>query len=441
MRRRVLTLATILAFIISCSTTQEVKEDLYKDYKPKYELGDKKETEKEDKLIVDSSATNDEILSNENLKSVVFDRSDRQVNKDLKGVWVASVLNLDFPKTRGTENQKREIDNMMDNIKNWGLNAVFFHVRPAADALYKSENEPWSIYLTGVQDQDPGYDPLAYAIEAAHKRGLELHAWINPYRASMNLDRSKLSDRSVVKKHPEWIFEYDGKYYMNPGNPDVVRYVSNEIEYIVRNYDIDGMHLDDYFYPYPSSTLNLSDSFDDAEYEKNTKGFTDRKEWRRDNVDKMIQNLSVSVHKIKPKLSFGVSPFGIWRNVSSDPSGSNTKGLQAYDSLYADSVKWMREGWVDYIAPQIYWNIGFDKADYTELVRWWSSVSEKTNTPFYVGQGTYKASDWKNSDETARQLELNKNYKAVNGVIFFRYETLLNNPNNVREQIKNNLEK
>ncbi|WP_455515378.1 glycoside hydrolase family 10 protein [Pseudostreptobacillus sp.] len=450
-----------VAFLISCSTTEETKKDLYKEYNPKYELNfdeTKKEgeitlikiedLEKEKKSEVKdihkineetSKIDNEEILSNENLKTNVFDRNQRVLNNNLKGVWVATVARLDFPHTSSAESQKKEIDTIMDNVKSWGLNAVFFHVRPTADAFYLSENEPWSIYLTGIQDKYPGFDPLEYAIEAAHSRGLELHAWINPYRSSMNLDLDKLSSKSVVKKHPEWIFTYDNKFYMNPGNPEVVKYVSKEIEYIVSKYDIDGLHLDDYFYPYPSATSSLPENVDDKEYEIYGKNFDNKADWRRDNVNNMIKNLSVSVHKIKPGISFGVSPFGIWRNKDNDLTGSDTKGLQSYDSLYADSIEWMKEGWVDYIAPQIYWKIGHSKADYSELVKWWSQKARETNTPLYVGQGTYKVNEWEDSEETTKQLKLNESYPEVKGTIFFRYETLLNNPKNVLEQIKENL--
>ncbi|WP_064592205.1 glycoside hydrolase family 10 protein [Streptobacillus moniliformis] len=436
MKKIIVSLA-FLGFLISCSSVVE-QTDLYKDYKPKYKLGDGQNEE----IKITSKTTNKEILSNEKLTEQIFKRENRKINQNLKGVWAATIVNLDFPKTTSMEEQKREIDEMMENIKKWGLNAVFFHVRPAADALYNSEFEPWSIYLTGTQNRHPGYDPLEYAIKAAHKRGIELHAWINPYRAAMNTDLNKLSDKSIVKRKPEWIFEYDGKFYMNPGNPEVVNYVSKAIEEIVEKYDIDGLHLDDYFYPYPSATLKLGDNVDQKEFEKYGSEYNSRGDWRRDNVNNMIKNLSVSVHKIKPNLSFGVSPFGIWRNYETDARGSKTKGLQSYDSLYADSLKWMKEGWVDYIAPQIYWNIGFEKADYEELVKWWAEKSKETNTPLYVGHGVYKYIEpkpWKDSKELEKQLKLNEKYDAVKGSIFFRYGTLLENPSNILDQIEDNL--
>ncbi|WP_064616601.1 glycoside hydrolase family 10 protein [Streptobacillus moniliformis] len=435
--KKIIASLAFLGFLISCSSVVE-QTDLYKDYKPKYKLGDGQNEE----IKITSKTTNKEILSNEKLTEQIFKRENRKINKNLKGVWAATVVNLDFPKTTSMEEQKREIDEMMENIKKWGLNAVFFHVRPAADALYNSEFEPWSIYLTGTQNRHPGYDPLEYAIKAAHKRGIELHAWINPYRAAMNTDLNKLSDKSIVKRKPEWIFEYDGKFYMNPGNPEVVNYVSKAIEEIVEKYDIDGLHLDDYFYPYPSATLKLGDNVDQKEFEKYGSEYNSRGDWRRDNVNNMIKNLSVSVHKIKPNLSFGVSPFGIWRNYETDARGSKTKGLQSYDSLYADSLKWMKEGWVDYIAPQIYWNIGFEKADYEELVKWWAEKSKETNTSLYVGHGVYKYIEpkpWKDSKELEKQLKLNEKYDAVKGSIFFRYGTLLENPSNILDQIEDNL--
>lgn len=431
----------IASFLMSCSS---LKEDIYKDYNARHKLEKvtiiEKIVEKEIKVkdTLDKSLTNDEILSNDNLKNKIFDRSLRKINKNLKGVWVATVTNLDFPKSYNLEEQKLEIINIMENVSKWGLNAVFFQVRPAADAFYNSNFEPWSIYLTGVQNQNPGFDPLAFAIEEAHKRGIELHAWINPYRASMNLDMDKLSDKSVVKKNPDWVFEFDGKFYLNPGNKEVVRYVSNAIEEIVANYDVDGVHLDDYFYPYPSATKKLGDNFDEIEYDKYGKNLS-KDDWRRENVNNMIANLSVSVHKIKPSLSFGISPFGIWRNIDTDVNGSKTKGLQSYDALYADSIKWMKNAYIDYIAPQIYWNIGYEKADYEELAKWWNEKSLETNTPLYIGHGIYKhRGEWKDENETAKQLYLNKGLEAVNGSIFFRYETLLNNTELV-DQIKNNL--
>lgn len=438
--KKILFTLGLASFLISCSTIVKEESDLYKNYKPKYSFGENKTEDSKDskELLLGKNLENEKILNDENLANIAFDRSVRKVNKNLKGVWVATVLNLDFPKTSSVFEQQREIDNIMENVKSWGLNAVFFHVRPAADAFFESEYEPWSIYLTGTQNQYPGYDPLAYAVEAAHKRGLELHAWINPYRASMNTDLSKISSKSVIAKHPDWIFEYDGKYFMNPGNPEVVKYVSTVIEEIVEKYDIDGLHLDDYFYPYPSGKYSLGENIDDKEYEKYGQNFTNKGDWRRDNVNNMIKNLSVSVHKIKPRLSFGVSPFGIWRNQRSDINGSLTSGLESYDTLYADSLKWMREGWVDYIAPQVYWNIGFQAADYETLAKWWSEKAIETNTPLYIGQGVYKVNEWKDKQETAKQLRLNNSLSGVNGSIFFRYETLLNNSDLVK-QIKENM--
>lgn len=425
--KKILTALGFFAILLSCSSTQEV--DLYKDYKAKHDFIGKKIT---------SKSTNKEILASEELRQEIFDRSNRKFKKDLKGVWVATVVNLDFPKTFSAQSQKEEIDKIVENVKNWGLNAIFFHVRPSADALYQSEYEPWSIYLTKEQDKHPGYDPLEYFIKKAHENNIELHAWINPYRAAMNTNLDNLSEKSVVKKHPEWIFEFEGKYYMNPGNPEVVDYVSKAIEELVAKYDIDGLHIDDYFYPYPMNNQTISDNIDDKEYMQYGQAYANKYDWRRDNVNNMIKNLSVSVHKIKPNILFGVSPFGIWRNIKNDVRGSYTSGLQSYDSLYADSLKWMSEGWIDYIAPQIYWEIGHPKADYETLVKWWAKKSKETKTPVYVGHSVYKYMDnnFKDPKEIEKQLKLIKQTGNIDGSIFFRYESLLNNPYNVLDQIK-----
>lgn len=412
---------SLVAFLMSCSYTSKDYRELRKKVVPiekpveKPNLGDK---------------SNEDILNSEDLTKQVFDRKTRKINNNLKGVWVSTVYNLDFPKNKGyqPEMQKKEIDTIVENIKSWGFNAIFLQVKPTNDALYNSRNLPWSTYLTGTEDAHPGYDPLQYFITKAHENGIELHAWINPYRVSMTKDTSKLSARNVAIQHPDWVFEYDGKLYLNPGKPEVVKYLYENIEEIVKNYDIDGIHLDDYFYPYPSNNKKLP-NFDVEEYEKYKRkfAFSTVGDFRRSNVNDLIKNLSTSVHKLKPQILFGVSPFGIWRNSNNDLTGSNTNGLQSYDDLFADSVKWMNEGWVDYIAPQIYWNVNHQKADYRELVKWWSDVAEKTNTPLYVGEGIYKANEWANG-ELALHKDIRNNNAGVKGYILFRYEILLKNP-------------
>lgn len=386
---------------------------------------DRKEYIKTDKRL--DKYSNEDILANSDLSNRVFNRNDRKINKDLKGVWVSTVLNLDFPKNKGynPEMQKREIDQIVKNVKSWGFNAIFFQVKPASDVFYNSSKLPWSSYLTGVEGKNPGYDPLEYFIQKSHENGIELHAWINPYRVSMSNDLSKLAPNNFARLHPEYVYEYGGKLYLNPAKKEVVKYLYEVIEEIVLNYDVDGIHLDDYFYPYPD--YGKLPNFDKSSF--NQSGFMDLGDFRRENVNDLIKNLSVSIHKLKPNISFGISPFGIWRNSKNDINGSNTNGLQSYDSLYADSIKWMSNSWVDYIAPQIYWGIGHSAADYYELVNWWSDMARKTNTVLYVGEGLYKyrQNNWDKS-EIRRHKELRDRNSNINGFIVFRYETLLNDP-------------
>lgn len=414
-----------LAFLIlSCSTTEPNLVEI-KGKKP----------EKVEQVVKLKEQDNEKILKDETMSKIVFDRHKRKINQDLKGVWVSTVFGLDFSKTKNydMEKQKQEIDEIVKNVKDWGLNAIFLQVKPSNAVIYPSKVHPWDACLTGVEGVDPGYDPLKYFVTKAHENNIELHAWINPYRAALTTDLSKLSNRNVVKQHPDWVFEFKGKLYLNPGKPEVVKHLYQNIEEIVKNYDVDGVHLDDYFYPYPNQGEKIA-NFDEAEYEKYGKQYPTIEDYRRANVDDLIKNLSVSVHKIKPELSFGVSPFGIWRNAKKDERGSLTDGLAAYDDLYADIVKWMENGWIDYVAPQIYWEIGHKKADYKTLVNWWSKEAEKTNTPLYIGEGVYKYAEnnW-SKDELIKHRDIRKANPSIKGYILFRYETLKNNPKIVEE--------
>ena len=367
---------------------------------------------------------NEDILKDKELKDKVFDKRYRKINNNLKGVWVSTVLNLDFPTKASLDEkeQKREIENIVKEAKDMGLNAIFFQVKPTNDAFYNSKNLPWSKYLTGKEDTKPSYDPLEYFIEVAHKNNMELHAWINPYRVSMNTDLSKISEKNIVKKHPDWVFTYEGKMYLNPAKPGVVKYLYENIEEIVKNYDVDGIHLDDYFYPYPVAGKPLP-NFDKKEYEQYAELNQSLADFRRENVNNLIKNLSVSIHKIKPELAFGISPFGIWRNEKDDIRGSKTNGLASYDNLYADVVKWMENSWIDYVAPQIYWDTKHEKANYETLVKWWNDVSYKTNTTLYIGEGIYKFKDW-DTNEISKHRKIRNANDNVKGYIIFRYKTL-----------------
>lgn len=409
MKKRILCAISLTMFLMSCSTISD---------KHLVEITPEK---KVDNLL---NKENRDILNNEKLSSMVFDRSNRKVNKNLKGVWVASIFSLDFSQTRpyDMDKQKAEIDNIVRNVKSMGLNAIFLQVKPSDTVIYPSKYHTWDKSLTGYEGTNPGYDPLEYFINSAHKNGVELHAWINPYRVSLTNDTSKLSNKHVAKRHPEWCFEYNGKIYLNPGKPEVVEYLYKSIEEIVKNYNVDGIHLDDYFYPYPNEGKKIP-NFDEEEYRKYGSKYATIGDYRRANVDELIKNLSVSVHKIKPNLIFGVSPFGIWRNVTQDENGSFTDGLSTYDDLYANVVKWMENGWIDYVAPQIYWQVGHKKADYKTLVNWWGEVARRTNTPLYIGEGVYKPEINKKEELILHRNIRNEN-KNVNGYILFRYKLI-----------------
>lgn len=306
-------------------------------------------------------------------------------------------------------------------------------MRPTADALWPSPLEPWAECLTGVQGKDPGWDPLGTAVTEAHKRGLELHAWFNPYRVANHTDPSRLIPSHPARKHPEWVLPYGGKLYYNPGIPEVRAFVQDAMLDAVRRYDIDAVHWDDYFYPYPVAGQVFDD---DAQYAQYGAGFPDKASWRRDNTDRLVRETAAKIKQIKKHVAFGISPFGVWRNKATDATGSDTQaGVQTYDDLYADTRKWVKEGWIDYITPQVYWNIGFAAADYAKLVPWWSEVVRGTGVDLYIGEALYKAGDpaqpapWQDVAEVSRHLTLAKRYPEVGGHCYFSALECVNDKN------------
>ncbi|MCQ2196073.1 MAG: family 10 glycosylhydrolase [Bacteroidaceae bacterium] len=299
--------------------------------------------------------------------------------REFRGAWIQCV-NGQFTGL-GRDKIQQTLTYQLDELKKSGINAILFQVRPEADALYQSSLEPWSRFLTGQQGRapQPYWDPLAWMIDQCHSRGMELHAWINPYRAKTK-GTTALAANHPYNLHPERFFEYDGQLIFDPAIPENRAYICHVACDIIRRYDVDGMHIDDYFYPYPANGMPIPDN---ASYARYGNGM-DRGNWRRANVNAFIHDMHDSIRAVKPWVKFGVSPFGIYRNQKSDPNGSATNGLQNYDDLYADVLEWIRQGWVDYNIPQIYWEIGNKAADYDTLIRWWSAHA--SGRPLYIGQ-------------------------------------------------------
>jgi uncharacterized lipoprotein YddW (UPF0748 family) len=318
---------------------------------------------------------------------------------ELRGVWLATVGGLDWPKSRGANlvdmnNQKASLVAMFDKFQQAGLNAVFFHARPVSDALYNSTYEPWSTYLTGTQGLAPyqSWDPLQFAIEEAHKRGMELHAWINPYRA-ISSSTGTVHSSHVSAENPSWMAKQcatanptvcEGTTYTNPGIPAARNYIIDVAMDIVNRYNVDGLHYDDYFYPYPATGYEFQDEASYQTYGAGT--FNNKGNWRRFSVNMFVRDLNTRIIAAKPFVKHGVSPFGIWK--SGTPSGIS--GLSSFDAIYCDPVAWLDNKWVDYITPQLYWNFGGSQ-DYAKLAPWWANQARKNGRHFYPGLASYRA--------------------------------------------------
>jgi len=344
--------------------------------------------------------------------------------REFRGAWIATVSNIDWPSKPGlpAEQQKSEFIKRLDQLKALGCNAVIVQVRPACDAFYASVEEPWSRYLTGKQGQPPFpyYDPLTFMVEEAHKRNMEFHAWFNPYRALVIKGKNPNPPEHVTNKHPDWLINYGTKTYLNPGLPQVREYVTRVIMDVVKRYDIDAVHLDDYFYPYRIANVEFGDQ---ATYNKYGKDFDNKDDWRRNNVDLFISVLNTNIKQVKPWVKLGISPFGVWRNASKDPRGSNTRGGQTcYDDLYSDVLLWMEQGWIDYLAPQLYWEHGHRLVGFEVLQPWWEQ--NRYNRHMYYGLGVYRMLDatrapWNSPDELMSQLRDTRYKTKTPGTIFY----------------------
>ena len=359
-----------------------------------------------------------------------------QMKREMRGAWIQCV-NGQFL-GMGTQKMQQTLSYQLDELQKDGVNVIIFQVRPECDALYESSLEPWSRFLTGQQGKAPSpyWDPLQWMITECHRRGMELHAWINPYRAKTK-NTTQLSQNHIAVRKPASCFKYDDLLLLNPGLPENRDYICEVARDIVSRYDIDGIHMDDYFYPYPVAGQTIPD---DAQYRQYSNGIKDRGDWRRYNVDLFIEQFYKTVHDTKPWVKVGISPFGIYRNKKSSPIGSNTNGLQNYDDLYADILLWVNNGWLDYCVPQIYWEIGNKAADYDTLIRWWSQHAAQR--PLVIGEDverTVKYTDPKNpaSHQLPAKMQLHQQLPGVKGSVLWYAKAAVDNVGNYGTMLRN----
>ncbi|MEE0860885.1 MAG: family 10 glycosylhydrolase [Paludibacteraceae bacterium] len=365
-----------------------------------------------------------------------------------RGAWIATVANIDWPSKEAigdTDKQQTDMLWILDSLQSIGINAIIFQVRPTSDALYHSELEPISHWLTGTQgswNKQTPWDPLAWTIEQAHQRNMEVHVWLNPYRVNLaKNDTSMLCKDHIMRRHPEWFWQYAKQWYFDPGLDQTREWICTIVQDIVDRYDIQAIHMDDYFYPYPSGKTPLPDAHTFTKYPR---GFSNIHDWRRNNVNLAIQDISRTIKECKKDVQFGISPFGVWRNATVDSTGSKTTaGITNYDDLYADTRLWIQQGWIDYILPQLYWEIGKRAADYQLLAHWWANEVKGTNCKLYIGLAPYrleKASPktpWGQGNEISRQMQLNRTIPEITGECFYSTQPLLRNPRNVCDSIRN----
>ena len=365
--------------------------------------------------------------------------------REMRAAWVAHVFNLDWPsrKTLTPAQQRQEFITLLDGHRQAGLNAVVVQVRASADAIYPSTIEPWSEWLTGTQGQapSPAYDPLAFMVREAHRRELEFHAWLNPYRALTNATTSSVAPNHVTVLHPDWVVSFGTLRVLDPGLPAVRQYLTRVVMDVVRRYDVDGIHFDDYFYPAPQAGVVFND---DASFAANPRGFTSKADWRRSNIDIFVKMVSDSIRAAKPRVKFGISPPGVWRNGTA-VGGTATTAFQSYTDIFADSRKWLRRGWVDYLAPQVYFAIGQTAANYALIVPWWSQqVNPDTVRHVYVGQGPYRISPtatevgFRSPSQLPSQIRLLRQQPNVVGSIYYKTADLRANPLGFTDSLRTN---
>jgi uncharacterized lipoprotein YddW (UPF0748 family) len=367
------------------------------------------------------------------LSSTLILAQDKNPKRELRGAWIATVVNIDWPLNKDTSVavQKQNLINQLDSLANAGLNAIFFQVRTECDAFYKSKYEPWSHWLTGKQGKtpEPFYDPLQFAIDETHKRGMELHAWFNPYRAVRDTALYGLDENHVAITHPEWIIKSQKFKMLDPGLPEVRKHILNVMDDVLVNYNIDGIHFDDYFYPYGPKISNE----DSLTYLNHSRGIENIDDWRRDNINLLMKEIYEIIKSKKPFVKFGISPFGIVRN-----EYAGTNGFNSFDIIYCDPLNWIENKIVDYITPQVYWEIGHDKADYAKLVPWWNNI--ETDRHLYIGQYSSKMSapNYKGKpSEIGDQVRLNRSYPDVLGSVYFSGKSITRNWSGLADSMKN----
>ncbi len=362
--------------------------------------------------------------------------------REFRGAWL-HVIGQSQWQGMPEAKAKAYIQEQFDRLQQAGCNAVIFQVRPTADALYISDLEPWSAWLTGKRGKAPSplWDPMEFAIQEAHARGMEFHAWLNPYRVSSNLAKDNIPDDHDSKKHPERYFKYDGKLFFDPAYQENRDFICKVVKDILERYDVDAIHIDDYFYPYPAAGNPFN--ADAASYAKFGNGMN-RADWRRHNVDLLIEQLHDTIRKTSPWVRFGVSPFGIWRNKKNDPRGSNSNGLQNYDDLYADVLLWSEKGWIDYLAPQLYWNLDLQVAPSRHLAEWWDK-NVQAPTQLYIGQDTKRTMDVADArtgakNELASKINLSRRLKNVDGNVWWHGYWVTDNYKGVRDSLQNHFQ-
>lgn len=359
---------------------------------------------------------------------------------EFRGAWLHTVHQGQYARQTTNEN-KAYLIRQLDSLQNAGVNAIIWQVRPSADAFYKSEIEPWSRFLSGKAGvaPNPVWDPLEFMVTESHKRGMELHAWLNPYRVTTS-NNEKLPANHIYYKHPERFLKYDGKLYFDPGLPENREFINSVVRDIVRRYDIDAIHMDDYFYPYPKPNVPFPD---DKSYTKYGNGMK-LGDWRRHNVDLLIEGLNKTIKEEKPWVRLGISPFGIWRNKKSDPNGSETSGLQNYDDLYADVLLWTKNGWVDYMLPQLYWELEHKRASTLVLADWWDKNTNGRH--MYFGQDVWKTMDKAdlpprvNPSQLRHKIEISRNLPNVQGNCWWAGYAITKNHKGVCDSLTNDFQ-